>query len=66
VRFFSALSLSDIILTHLDEEPRWGKIWNLVFGTNFNLRFFSAGQNIPGEFIPATPDRLFACQFRGK
>jgi flagellar biosynthesis protein FlhF len=65
-RFFSPLSLSDIILTHLDEETRWGKIWNVVCGTNFNLRFFSAGQNIPGEFIPATPDRLFARQFRGK
>jgi flagellar biosynthesis protein FlhF len=66
VRFFSALSLSDIILTHLDEELRWGKIWNLVFGSNLNLRFFSAGQNIPGEFIPATADRLFARQFRSK
>jgi len=65
-RAFSALSLSDIILTHLDEELRWGKIWNLVFGNNLNLRFFSAGQNIPGEFIPATADRLFARQFRSK
>lgn len=66
VRAFSALSLSDIILTHLDEELRWGKIWNLIFGSNLNLRFFSAGQNIPGEFIPATADRLFARQFRSK
>src|SRR5262249_138108 len=28
VRFFSSLGISDLIVTHLDEEPRWGKLWN--------------------------------------
>jgi flagellar biosynthesis protein FlhF len=65
-RFFSSLPVHDMILTHLDEESRWGKFWNLLFGTNLPLRFFSAGQNIPGDFTSATPEHLFARQFSGK
>jgi flagellar biosynthesis protein FlhF len=66
VRFFSSLGISDLILTHLDEEARWGKIWNLVLGTNFSIRFLCDGQNIPGDFHRATPDVVLGRQFRGK
>ena len=62
-RAFSALPLADVIVTHLDEEPRWGKLWNLALGTNLPIRFLSAGQNVPGEFVPATPEKIFATQF---
>jgi flagellar biosynthesis protein FlhF len=62
-RAFSLLPVDDLILTHLDEEPRWGKIWNVVLGTNYPVRFLSAAQNVPGDFIPATPDRILARQF---
>ncbi len=58
-RAFAILPVEDIILTHLDEETRWGKAWNLMLGINFPIRFLSAGQNIPGDFIPATPEQLF-------
>lgn len=64
VRAFSALPIEDLIVTHLDEETRWGKLWNLVLGTNFSVRFLSAGQNIPGEFLPGSPEILFRRQFR--
>src|SRR5262245_17840109 len=63
VRAFSRLPLEDLILTHLDEEPRWGKIWNVVLGTNYPVRFLSAAQNVPGEFLRATPDRILTRQF---
>ena len=66
VRFFSRLGISDLIVTHLDEETRWGKLWNLVLGTNFSMRSLCAGQNIPGDFHQATPEALLARQFRGK
>lgn len=66
VRFFSALGISDLIVTHLDEESRWGKIWNLVLGTNLNVRALGTGQNIPGDFHPANPDVIFSRQFAGK
>jgi flagellar biosynthesis protein FlhF len=58
VRAFASLGLEDLILTHLDEETRWGKIWNLALGTNYSIRQLSTGQNIPGDFLPATADLL--------
>jgi flagellar biosynthesis protein FlhF len=66
LRAFAALGISDVIATHLDEESRWGKLWNLVLGTNCTVRFLSAGQNIPGEFVPASAERILARQFPRK
>jgi len=63
VRAFAALPVEDLIITHLDEESRWGKIWNLVLGTNLPIRYLSTGQNIPGDFCPATPEAVLARQF---
>ena len=63
IRAFSALPVSDLVITHLDEESRWGKLWNLVLGTNYSVRFLSAGQNIPGDFIAASPETLLTRQF---
>lgn len=62
-RAFSTLPVDDLILTHLDEEPRWGKIWNVVLGTNYPVRFLSAAQNVPGEFMPATAEKILTRQF---
>ncbi len=62
-RAFSTLPLADLILTHLDEETRWGKLWNLVLGTNCHPRFLSAGQNIPGDFVAASAELLLAHSF---
>ncbi|MGZ8898966.1 MAG: hypothetical protein ACXW3Z_02635 [Limisphaerales bacterium] len=66
VRFFSSLGISDLIVTHLDEESRWGKLWNLVLGTNYSVRSLCDGQNIPGDFHPASPELILSRQFRGK
>jgi flagellar biosynthesis GTPase FlhF len=52
-----------LIITHLDEESRWGKLWNLVLGTNYPIRWLSTGQNIPGDFCAATAETLLARQF---
>jgi len=57
-RAFDDWPLSDLILTHLDEEKRLGKLWNFLLGTKFTLRFLSGGQNVPGDFSVATPDLL--------
>jgi len=66
VRAFASLPITDLIVTHLDEASRWGKLWNFVLGTNYPLRFLSAGQNIPGEFTAATPARILGRQFARK
>lgn len=66
VRAFASLPVQDVIVTHLDEETRWGKLWNLVLGTNCTLGFLSAGQNVPGEFRVATADLILTRQFPRK
>lgn len=65
-RAFSSLPIEDLIITHLDEESRWGKVWNLALGTNYSIRHFSTGQNIPGDFCEASADLVFARQFSCK
>lgn len=62
-RGFVALQPDDWIATHLDEEPRWGKLWNGVMGTNCPLGWIGIGQNIPGLFHKADPDRILSRQF---
>jgi flagellar biosynthesis protein FlhF len=62
-RAFATLPVTDLIVTHLDEEQRWGKLWNLALGTNFSLRFLCAGQNIPGDFQIASAEKILARQF---
>jgi flagellar biosynthesis protein FlhF len=63
-RAFSALPVSDVIFTHLDEEKRPAKLWNVLLGTNFTVRFLSGGQNIPGDFLSASAELLIPRQFR--
>ncbi len=58
-RAFSALKPDGLIFTHLDEERQRVKLWNFVLGTNCPITFLSAGQKIPGEFIPAESALLF-------
>jgi flagellar biosynthesis protein FlhF len=65
-RAFSVLPVEDIAISHLDEETRWGKVWNLVLGTNYSIRYLSTGQNIPGDFVEASPEVVFARQFARK
>ncbi len=60
VRFFANLGITDLVVTHLDEEKRWGKAWNLILGTNYSIRYLSCGQNIPGDLIRPTPDSLIS------
>jgi flagellar biosynthesis GTPase FlhF len=52
-----------LVFTDLDEERRWGKLWNFVLGTDYALRFLSAGQYIPGNFFEPTPELVLARQF---
>ena len=58
-RAFSVLPLTGLILTHLDEDSRWSKFWNLLLGTNLPVLYLSGGQNIPGDFSKASPQSLF-------
>jgi flagellar biosynthesis protein FlhF len=63
VRAWAKLPIHDLIVTHLDEEPRWCKLWNLTLGTGLPVRFLSAGQNIPSEFTEASAERVLSRVF---
>jgi flagellar biosynthesis GTPase FlhF len=58
IRGFSKLPLSGLILSHIDEETRWSKFWNILVGARLPILYLSGGQNIPGQFSPATPENL--------
>ena len=58
-RIFSALPITGVILSHLDEETRWSKFWNLLLGAQLPILYLSGGQSIPGQFAPASPQSLF-------
>lgn len=61
--FKANVPVTSLILTHLDEEARWGKIWNLAFASSVPVSHFSNGQNIPGDFLRADPDLVMRQQF---
>ncbi len=58
-RAFSQLRLSGVILTHVDEDERWSKVWNIMLATQLPITYLSGGQDIPGDFHPAIPESLF-------
>jgi flagellar biosynthesis protein FlhF len=62
-RAWAALPVRDLIVTHLDEEPRWCKLWNLMLGTGLPVRLLSTGQNIPSDFMEAGADRVLSRVF---
>jgi flagellar biosynthesis protein FlhF len=59
IRAFSSLPIADLVFTHLDEEPRSGKLWNFPLSTNHPIGYLSAGQNVPGNFREASPSLLW-------
>jgi flagellar biosynthesis protein FlhF len=59
-RAFSLLPITSLVFTHLDEEQRWGKLLNFALGTKFSLGSLSAGQNVPGDFLPATIEKILS------
>ena len=59
VRGFSDLPISGLIVTHLDEETRWSKLWNLTLETNLPILYCTGGQDMPGDFVQLTSEMLF-------
>ena len=58
-RAYGDFPISGIILTHMDEDTRWSKFWNLIIATQLPILFLSGGQELPGNFIETTPQSLF-------
>ena len=59
VRAFGDLPINGLITTHLDEETKWSKLWNLTLETGLPILYCSGGQEIPGDFFQLTSEMLF-------
>jgi len=59
VREFSDLPINGLIVTHMDEESKWSKLWNLTLETGLPILHCSGGQEIPGDFVQLTSQMLF-------
>ena len=59
VRAFGDLPINGLIATHLDEETKWSKLWNLTLETGLPILYCSGGQEIPGDFVQLTSEMLF-------
>jgi flagellar biosynthesis protein FlhF len=60
LRAFSTFAISSLIFTHLDEEQKGGKLLNFCFGNKFPMTYFSAGQNVPGDLVPASIEKILS------
>ncbi|MDP7051817.1 MAG: hypothetical protein QF600_07820 [Verrucomicrobiota bacterium] len=64
VRSFSQIPINGLIMTHLDEEAGWSKLWNLSLAVDLPILFCSGGQEMPGDFVETRPSDLFQAVMR--
>ncbi|MBM3847956.1 MAG: hypothetical protein FJ405_16930 [Verrucomicrobia bacterium] len=58
VEAWSRFPLAGLAVTHLDEESRWSKMWNLALGTQIPLRYLGISRSVSGGLLEATPELL--------
>jgi flagellar biosynthesis GTPase FlhF len=63
---FLGLPLVGLALTQADLEPRWGKVYGAIRGTNLPLAAVSTGKNVPGDFIDGKAFPLSDYLFKGQ
>ena len=59
VRSFGDLPINGLIMTHLDEETGWSKLWNLSLAVDMPILYCTGGQEMPGDFVETRPRDLF-------
>ncbi len=62
---FSFLELDTMIVTKFDETKGFGNIFSLTSETSLPLSYFSLGQEVPDDIMPASSDFLVDCIFKG-
>jgi flagellar biosynthesis GTPase FlhF len=50
IEAFEGLGLKSLIFSHLDEDPRWGRLLSVALRSGHQASYLSAGQNVPGNF----------------
>lgn len=62
---FSFLNLDTLIVTKFDETKGFGNIFSLSSESSLPLSYFSLGQEVPDDIMPASSDFLVECIFHG-
>jgi flagellar biosynthesis protein FlhF len=62
---FAFLNLDTLIVTKFDETKGFGNIFSLVTEASLPLSYFSVGQEVPDDIMPASSDFLVECIFNG-
>ena len=58
IRRYQSLPIQNIIMTKLDETPRYGSMYNLLSHAGIPVSYLSAGQRVPEDLDVATRQRL--------
>lgn len=58
IRRYQSLPVQNIIMTKLDETPRYGSMYNVLSQAGIPVSYLSAGQRVPEDLEPATRQRL--------
>ena len=62
---FSVLNIDTIIATKFDEAKGFGNIFSLIYDNKKPLSYFSIGQEVPDDLLPATADFFTKCLLDG-
>ncbi len=62
---FSSLGIDTLMFTKLDETIGFGNIFSLAYETKKPISYFSVGQEVPEDLVPASSDFLVECLLHG-
>lgn len=62
---FSFLDIDTLIFTKFDETKVFGTIFSLIYDTDRPVSYFSIGQEVPDDIVPASSDFLVECILEG-
>ena len=64
-KYFSFLNIDTLIFTKFDETKVFGTIFSLIYDTDKPVSYFSIGQEVPDDIVPASSDFLVECILEG-
>ena len=62
---FSSLGVDTLMFTKLDETMGFGNIFSLAYESKKPISYFSVGQEVPEDLVPASNDFLVECLLHG-
>ncbi|MDD3323665.1 MAG: flagellar biosynthesis protein FlhF [Sulfurospirillaceae bacterium] len=62
---FSFLNIDTLVFTKFDETKVFGTIFSLIYDTEKPASYFSIGQEVPDDIVPASSDFLVECMLDG-